>query len=454
MASQSGSDSEMVYLLRKLRQQHPAAGAKALLALIKEQRPSAALGAKEVRAVLRTLDALNAEVGKKLCDALSAVAALTYTSASTEYSHEEVETIDLLLSEYTAAMRSASRLDECKHSSIGQLVLSCVQGSDTEKLVAVAAADPAQFPVGQVSTIKKLLAAGADARVACDGESLLQVLISIREYEVPVDVGEVLIEDGGADVNWTHDNSPWPVIMTAALCGRVDWVRMLLRQGADHTLRAHGISALDVAAEQGHSQVVKAIHDQMARDRTQGVPSEYHGETEGIIDQMRRAGGAAQADMLEAIAEWQEKKQELDKAPDDCELVQKFKRRAEAEMVAKMAAVYPEGRKMYGRKLAAHGQGGKAGWDDVLAAEEELATLKRRTAREQKAVAREKGCGGCGAAETEMQLKACKGCALAYYCSHACQVRHWRQGHKAECRAANRKAEMYPLFGGVMQHAP
>ncbi len=50
-------------------------------------------------------------------------------------------------------------------------------------------------------------------------------------------------------------------------------------------------------------------------------------------------------------------------------------------------------------------------------------------------------CGGPGCAnfagpcEGALPLKQCGGCRAARYCGADCQRAHWREGHRAECRA-------------------
>ena len=42
-------------------------------------------------------------------------------------------------------------------------------------------------------------------------------------------------------------------------------------------------------------------------------------------------------------------------------------------------------------------------------------------------------CANCGSGEKE-QLKACARCKAFHYCSKKCQVEHWKDGHKVDCR--------------------
>ena len=51
----------------------------------------------------------------------------------------------------------------------------------------------------------------------------------------------------------------------------------------------------------------------------------------------------------------------------------------------------------------------------------------------------------------ETKLRRCSGCLLTRYCSSACQLAHWRAGHKAECRAARDAAQQRTPAGGVAE---
>ncbi len=52
----------------------------------------------------------------------------------------------------------------------------------------------------------------------------------------------------------------------------------------------------------------------------------------------------------------------------------------------------------------------------------------------------------CAAPECDKQetfsdeFKKCASCARVFYCSRACQVQHWRAGHKRECATARSAA--------------
>jgi MYND finger len=49
-----------------------------------------------------------------------------------------------------------------------------------------------------------------------------------------------------------------------------------------------------------------------------------------------------------------------------------------------------------------------------------------------------------GGVSVKVKVKVCNSCGMAYYCSRACQEKHWRAGHKQQCRVlrAARRAAM------------
>ncbi|KAG2493070.1 hypothetical protein HYH03_008733 [Edaphochlamys debaryana] len=54
-----------------------------------------------------------------------------------------------------------------------------------------------------------------------------------------------------------------------------------------------------------------------------------------------------------------------------------------------------------------------------------------------------------GACEAEVARKACTGCRRARYCAAECQKEHWREGHKAECKALAAEAAGAGAGGGA-----
>ena len=66
-----------------------------------------------------------------------------------------------------------------------------------------------------------------------------------------------------------------------------------------------------------------------------------------------------------------------------------------------------------------------------------VATLRREAKRP---VCNGPGCSATTGGADNTKLRRCAGCTQTMYCSHLCQVAHWRAGHKAECRAAQAAA--------------
>ena len=46
----------------------------------------------------------------------------------------------------------------------------------------------------------------------------------------------------------------------------------------------------------------------------------------------------------------------------------------------------------------------------------------------------------CGAGCAHAGIKVCANCRAVRYCSKDCQRRHWKEGHKAKCQAAQAAA--------------
>ena len=51
-------------------------------------------------------------------------------------------------------------------------------------------------------------------------------------------------------------------------------------------------------------------------------------------------------------------------------------------------------------------------------------------------------CGNCGRnSDQDETFKHCSRCKIVVYCCRACQVQHWKNGHKQDCRAASEREE-------------
>merc|ERR1711964_581551 len=63
------------------------------------------------------------------------------------------------------------------------------------------------------------------------------------------------------------------------------------------------------------------------------------------------------------------------------------------------------------------------------------------------------GCKSCCGPSCSMEtgLKACQQCKSVWYCSRACQKRHWRAGHKKDCK---HMTDARKVFKGGKLHKP
>ena len=50
-------------------------------------------------------------------------------------------------------------------------------------------------------------------------------------------------------------------------------------------------------------------------------------------------------------------------------------------------------------------------------------------------------CGFCRKKQDPDHLLKCSRCLFEYYCNRECQKKHWKQGHKSNCKTATRKRE-------------
>ena len=46
-----------------------------------------------------------------------------------------------------------------------------------------------------------------------------------------------------------------------------------------------------------------------------------------------------------------------------------------------------------------------------------------------------KKCGSCGVSDKEKKLTTCAQCKSIFYCGRDCQTKHWKEGHKEDCRS-------------------
>jgi ankyrin repeat protein len=121
-------------------------------------------------------------------------------------------------------------------------------------------------PLMAAATVSKtgaelLLSKGADVRArSADGATaLLRCLMGNLEGQDRLDVAELLLA-GGAEVNDALPGGT-TVLMIAAGTGELEMVRLLVSKGADvgAVRERDGKTALDLATEKGHAQVVEFL---------------------------------------------------------------------------------------------------------------------------------------------------------------------------------------------------
>ena len=110
---------------------------------------------------------------------------------------------------------------------------------------------------GRVSTVRRLLAAGADVHAAANNAMKVQPLhaaVAGRSVEA---VAAIL--EKGADVNARQQVGYTP-LMGAAASGREDLVNLLLERGADPALVSEdGKNAATIAREHGHGALAERL---------------------------------------------------------------------------------------------------------------------------------------------------------------------------------------------------
>lgn len=129
--------------------------------------------------------------------------------------------------------------------------------SSEEEVLVIAAGE------GDIDTVRTLLKKGVEANVSVqDGVTALMAVCTTSH----VNVAEALL-DAGADPNGKDDRGVTP-LMGAAFSNQVSMVRLLLYRGGDIRARSNeGFTASDLAANQGHSQVMKLLQQAPAREK-------------------------------------------------------------------------------------------------------------------------------------------------------------------------------------------
>ena len=105
--------------------------------------------------------------------------------------------------------------------------------------------------------LSKLLELGADPNLL-GGQGL--PLLNAACKEDPTYLRILL--DGGANINIVRDG--WTALMQACERGAVENVRLLVQRGANaHIVDGKGRSAMEIAAEKGHDELVMILLDAM-----------------------------------------------------------------------------------------------------------------------------------------------------------------------------------------------
>ena len=344
------------------------------------------------------------------------------------------------IADYTLTLRRASKRAEYKNHISSVMLQSCKKGSATERLVAVCLSPPGQLDsiIDPIKAIGELLDAGAQANIRDrKGRSLLLTMCFVNEYEVPAEYAQQLIEYGHANVDDAMDQGAWMGItplMHCAAANKKQWVRMLLKHGADYTLSVHGLTAMDLAISKRSDDVIPILRKHKAKCVLSSPPA-TDGD-DGFIQLIRDSGNTVVADMLEATFDLMSKTDELDMALEEVVAeggpdtesalagINQVRGRCAAECAVRVKAAHPEfDEPGFARKWGVE--------EDCLeAARKEHGALRVRMTKER---ARRHGCATCGSQDG---LKECP-CGTAFYCGKVCQNAHW-PCHKAECRR-NRK---------------
>jgi ankyrin repeat protein len=104
---------------------------------------------------------------------------------------------------------------------------------------------------------KKLLELGADLNIA--GGEVIPLTMAARQED---DTSLEILLDGGADVNKTHNG--WTALMRACERNLPGNVKMLMGRGANVNIaNGSGNSAMDIAANAGHDDIVMLLLEAM-----------------------------------------------------------------------------------------------------------------------------------------------------------------------------------------------
>jgi uncharacterized protein len=114
--------------------------------------------------------------------------------------------------------------------------------------------------LGDTKTMKVLLTAGADVNEPV--AAYINPLVAASESGNPDAIH--LLLDHGADIN-QRDEYGWTALMYAAGAGQVKSVRVLISRGADVSAVGRGGSALSIAAQTNHPEILNVLKQAGAR---------------------------------------------------------------------------------------------------------------------------------------------------------------------------------------------
>jgi ankyrin repeat protein len=122
---------------------------------------------------------------------------------------------------------------------------------------------------GQTNVAERLIAAGVNVNAQDQSGSTALMFAASGPFASTVQ----LLLDHGAKINTVDTKEHWSALMWAAAEGQVEIVELLLKNGADPSLKeVDGDTAESFAAKNGHTAVVKIL--KAAAVKTQKEPAE------------------------------------------------------------------------------------------------------------------------------------------------------------------------------------
>jgi len=115
---------------------------------------------------------------------------------------------------------------------------------------------------GETNKMKLLLSAGANANEpACEGSLCVRPLFAAALCDCPDAVR--LLLDNGANVNGKSKDGQ-TALVAAAYEGHAATVKLLLLRGADPSVQWEGLTALEWARQQQHSEIINLLENKGA----------------------------------------------------------------------------------------------------------------------------------------------------------------------------------------------